>query len=169
MGMGKLLQFSLVEHGKYWKRGFFRAAGSHGVDFPKNSRKIHEKTTPGWEGIIKPAPLNHYPLLPLPFASPWDVPNPTPGTRHTEKGPDTAPGPFPGVIPRGWTLTFLHHSDVHAALEPAGLAVPPVVLGDVAVPAEGTGEHGLPLHAPPGKKQEKGKKHLFGLNSHWFG
>lgn len=130
-----------------------------------------EKKNPGkytgWEGIIKPAPLNHYPLLPLPFASARDVPNGTPGTRDVEKGADTAPGAFAGLIPGSWTLTFLHHPDVHAALEPAGLAVPPVVLGDVAVPIEGTREHGLPLHAPPGKKWEKGKKKtLFGLNSH---
>lgn len=78
------------------------------------------------------------------------------------RGDRDGPWSIPGVIPGSWTLTFLHHADVHAALEPAGLAVPPVVLGDVAVPVEGTGEHGLPLHAPPEKGRERGKKNPFG-------
>ena len=47
------------------------------------------------------------------------------------------------------TLTLLHHADVHAALQSAGLAVAAVVLGDGATAAEGTGEGGLALHAAP--------------------
>ena len=47
-------------------------------------------------------------------------------------------------------LTLFHHADVHAALEPAGLAVAPVVLGDGAAAVEGTGEAGFSLHAPSG-------------------
>ena len=49
------------------------------------------------------------------------------------------------------TLTLLHHADVHAALQSAGLAVAAVVLGDGATPAEGTGEGGLALHAAPAR------------------
>lgn len=44
------------------------------------------------------------------------------------------------------TLTLFHHADVHAALEPAGLAVAAVVLGYGATAVEGTGEAGLALH-----------------------
>ena len=46
------------------------------------------------------------------------------------------------------TLTLLHHADVHAALQSAGLAVAAVVLGDGAGAVEGAGEAGLALHAP---------------------
>lgn len=67
-----------------------------------------------------------------------------------------------GVTP-GRTLTLLHHPDVHAALEPAGLAVPPVVLGDLAAAVEGTGERGFFLHAPPAEKRKK--KNLPGVAS----
>lgn len=56
--------------------------------------------------------------------------------------------PWPGP----WILTLLHHANVHTALEAAGLAVAAVVLGDVAVPVEGTGEQRLPLHAAPAKR-----------------
>ena len=55
--------------------------------------------------------------------------------------------PDPALAPP-LKLTFLHHADVHTALEPAGLAVAAVVLGDAAVSIEGTGEQCLPLHAP---------------------
>jgi hypothetical protein len=58
----------------------------------------------------------------------------------------------PNSHPDPWTLTFLHHADIHTALEPAGLAVASVVLGDAAVPIEGTGEQRLSLHAPPAKR-----------------
>lgn len=149
---------------KTLKRGIWRATGSHGADFPQKPRKIHEKTWEGWEGIIKwdgkeslnqlLSIITHY--FPLPFASPWDGP-------RLWKRVRKSPWIIPRVIPRVWTLTFLHHPDVHAAFEPAGLAVPPVVLGDVTVPAEGTGEHGFPLHAPPEKRQKKNSH--FRLNS----
>lgn len=56
----------------------------------------------------------------------------------------------PCLVP--WTLTFLHHANFHTALEPAGLAVASVVLGDATVPIEGTGEERLPFHAPPAEK-----------------
>lgn len=46
-------------------------------------------------------------------------------------------------------LTLFHHADVHAALQPACLAVAPVVLGDGATAVEGTREGGLALHAAP--------------------
>lgn len=46
-------------------------------------------------------------------------------------------------------LTLFHHADVHAALQPARLAVAPVVLGDGATAVEGTREGGLALHAAP--------------------
>ena len=52
-----------------------------------------------------------------------------------------------GAVGAG-VLTLLHHADVHAALEAAGLAVTAVVLGDVAGAVEGAGEAGLALHAP---------------------
>ena len=49
---------------------------------------------------------------------------------------------------------FLHHADVNTALQPAGLAVAAVVLGDAAVSIEGTGEQRLPLHAPPAEREQ---------------
>ncbi len=46
-------------------------------------------------------------------------------------------------------LTLFHHANVHAAFEPACLAVAPVVLGDGATAIKGTREGGLALHAAP--------------------
>lgn len=46
-------------------------------------------------------------------------------------------------------LTLLHHANVDAAFEAAGLAVTSVVLGDGAGPVEWTGEGGFTLHAAP--------------------
>lgn len=46
-------------------------------------------------------------------------------------------------------LTLLHHADVDAALEAAGLAVSAVVFGDGAAAVKGAGETGLALHAAP--------------------
>lgn len=62
------------------------------------------------------------------------------------------------AAPRGThirILTLFHHPDVHAALQPTRLAVPPVVLGDFAVTVEGTREHRFPLHTSPGEEEEK--------------
>lgn len=67
--------------------------------------------------------------------------------------PLTPPPPRPSsASPQ--KLTFLHHADVNTALEPAGLAVAAVVLGDAAVSVEGTGEERLPLHAPPAEREQ---------------
>lgn len=55
-------------------------------------------------------------------------------------------------------LTLFHHADVHAALQPTRLAVPPVVLGDFAVAIERAGEHRFPLHASPGGERERGER-----------
>lgn len=67
--------------------------------------------------------------------------------------PLTPPPPRPySAFPR--KLTFLHHADVNTALQPAGLAVAAVVLGDAAVSIEGTGEQRLPLHAPPAEREQ---------------
>ena len=46
-------------------------------------------------------------------------------------------------------LTLLHHANVDAAFEAAGLAVTSVVLSDGAGPIEWTGEGGFTLHAAP--------------------
>lgn len=54
-------------------------------------------------------------------------------------------------------LTLFHHADVDAALETAGLAVAPVVLGDGAAPVERTGEGGFTLHAAPAGREGGGR------------
>lgn len=46
-------------------------------------------------------------------------------------------------------LTLFHHANVHTALQPACLAVAPVVLGDGATAIKGTCEVGLALHTAP--------------------
>lgn len=52
----------------------------------------------------------------------------------------------PKYYPAPIKLTLFHHADVHTALEPACLAVAPVVLGDGATAIKGTCEGGLALH-----------------------
>ena len=72
-------------------------------------------------------------------------PSPSPGPAPPR------PRPLPGPALK---LTLLHHADVHTALEPAGLAVAAVVLGDAAVSIEGTGKQRLALHAPSAKEAQ---------------